>query len=1144
MNDTKIMPKVILLCGLVVVSLLVPSVAAAVTHPITWNIRQTPGYLNQNIEPYKSTYALMLSYANDGLNHNFNAGPHMEALRNMPVIYQVTGDTRYANKTVDALLAFNGASSSYFFDVGYAAISYDLIAGTAGTGRTTLSAANNTIIRHNLAKGADSLYQYSLNLFPYSYDYTGADDYYGKWYPQLAIAGIVLADYSNSSLSSTPATWESMGTTALFVRDTVSSFPAQYGLLSTVYNRTNGKSFMDEGYMGYIDTGLYRWYNIYQNAKGHSIFDDYPEFKATLYDDVWSDLPNRYGSNWGTDSQYASTTVKYTLALLDKENRSNVRWHLNQLNANVAADLIPSGGVTRETRKFTWAAYDPYLMQYDFSNESAHPPAKLNTINGIFNVIRSDWSDRADWISFIVWSTIPLGCNRWGVQHDQLTFEYYSHGDLLVPDSGEVKEMVSPYQNFNEEGAYHNGLLIGSATTSWPRSKGTTGYAGIRPNLTTRGIVKAYNWGDVTSAVAGPAFDTGYMTYKEGGVTIKKVEPITAAAKYPDPDYTLPSPIAYSRAILYPKDYFIVIDRASSPINYKYTNAFHFTSLNINKTTSPSGNTPLYNVGNVKGTLAVQGTPIDWKRATPFVEYDYSTQANSVTWDTTNLYGEQVNLNLFTSPKTGYTYEKMITRVAGGYGGNDRVAEVFTPFVYFNQPANRTLYRVTALLTKYGTENAQIPSELPVTGTGSAIKVISANGSYTDYIYTGSGTSAFGGFITDADSVFVRKTGLTRDFTLINGSYLKDGSNTLVTLSKKADYLSLDKEAKTIKFKIRGQGDAEVKFQNIYPSAVIRDGLPYTNWIMTDNGTNLTITTSLSEHDFEISTRTLNSPVAGFTGTPTSGSVPLIVSFMDTSTGFPTEWNWTFGDGSLANITEQNPVHTYLSNGTYTVNLTVKNADGSNTSTRKSYITVGAPGAPTITSITPNSGPTKENTPITIRGTNFVSGGLFGVKIGGVAATNVVRINATAITAKTPEGSAGAKIVAVINNDGQTATKASGFTYVAPPIISIDPPATHAPPGGYAAPPTTCAALPTISSITPNSGPIKGNTPITISGTNFVSGGSFGVKIGGVAATSVSRINATTITAKTPAGTAGARTVAVTNNDGQTATKASGFTYV
>jgi hypothetical protein len=85
---------------------------------------------------------------------------------------------------------------------------------------------------------------------------------------------------------------------------------------------------------------------------------------------------------------------------------------------------------------------------------------------------------------------------------------------------------------------------------------------------------------------------------------------------------------------------------------------------------------------------------------------------------------------------------------------------------------------------------------------------------------------------------------------------------------------------------------------------------------------------------------------------------------------------------------------------------------------------------------------------------------------------------------------------------------------------------------------------PAFTSITPASGPTVGGTPVTIVGTNFVSGGSFGVTIDGVAATSVVWVDSSHITAVTPARTAGARTVRITNNDGQFVSVAGAYTYV
>jgi len=77
---------------------------------------------------------------------------------------------------------------------------------------------------------------------------------------------------------------------------------------------------------------------------------------------------------------------------------------------------------------------------------------------------------------------------------------------------------------------------------------------------------------------------------------------------------------------------------------------------------------------------------------------------------------------------------------------------------------------------------------------------------------------------------------------------------------------------------------------------------------------------------------------ANFTANITSGPAPLAVQFTDTSTGNPTAWSWTFGDGAIS--TEQHPVHTYAVPGTYTVSLTVTNSAGSNTTTQTDCITV------------------------------------------------------------------------------------------------------------------------------------------------------------------------------------------------------------
>jgi PKD repeat protein len=82
-------------------------------------------------------------------------------------------------------------------------------------------------------------------------------------------------------------------------------------------------------------------------------------------------------------------------------------------------------------------------------------------------------------------------------------------------------------------------------------------------------------------------------------------------------------------------------------------------------------------------------------------------------------------------------------------------------------------------------------------------------------------------------------------------------------------------------------------------------------------------------------------PVAGFSGSPTSGDAPLTVQFTDESTGTITSWSWDFGDGGSS--AQQNPSHEYQSAGSYEVGLTVTGPGGSNTKTETDYINVTSP---------------------------------------------------------------------------------------------------------------------------------------------------------------------------------------------------------
>ena len=102
--------------------------------------------------------------------------------------------------------------------------------------------------------------------------------------------------------------------------------------------------------------------------------------------------------------------------------------------------------------------------------------------------------------------------------------------------------------------------------------------------------------------------------------------------------------------------------------------------------------------------------------------------------------------------------------------------------------------------------------------------------------------------------------------------------------------------------------------------------------------------TGLGGTDSEVKTDhiTVYSPTeAQFSGSPTSGIAPLSVSFTNLSSGDFTSQSWTFGDG--ANSELFNPVHEYVTSGTYTVSLSVNGPGGLDQEIKTNYITVYDP---------------------------------------------------------------------------------------------------------------------------------------------------------------------------------------------------------
>ena len=102
-------------------------------------------------------------------------------------------------------------------------------------------------------------------------------------------------------------------------------------------------------------------------------------------------------------------------------------------------------------------------------------------------------------------------------------------------------------------------------------------------------------------------------------------------------------------------------------------------------------------------------------------------------------------------------------------------------------------------------------------------------------------------------------------------------------------------------------------------------------------------------------------PVAGFSGTPTSGPKPLTVTFTDSSSGSITSRLWEYKLNASSTWTtftlDGASKYSFANTGIYDVRLNVTGPGGSNTKTEWKYITVNDVAPVAGFSGTPTSGP-------------------------------------------------------------------------------------------------------------------------------------------------------------------------------------------
>nr|WP_308343867.1 IPT/TIG domain-containing protein [Streptomyces sp. MK37H] len=168
--------------------------------------------------------------------------------------------------------------------------------------------------------------------------------------------------------------------------------------------------------------------------------------------------------------------------------------------------------------------------------------------------------------------------------------------------------------------------------------------------------------------------------------------------------------------------------------------------------------------------------------------------------------------------------------------------------------------------------------------------------------------------------------------------------------------------------------------------------------------------------------------------------------------------------------------------GSGTVQITVTTPGGTSNG-----VAFGYAAAPTLTGISPATGPAAGGTTVTLTGTNLL--GATAVSFGSTPASSFTVVSATQITAVAPPGAAGPVQITVTGPGGTSNGVAYSYVVVAVPVLA---------------------------SVSPGQGPVGGGNTVTLMGSGFT--GATAVRFGSTPASSFTVVSATQITAVAPAG--------------------------
>jgi len=876
---------------------------------------QIAGKINIASEPYAtwkselegklSSYnVLSTDYASSSTLESTKARNAMLAA----LYYQLTGNTQYAGAAVSALINIgNGqiktgvqfswadrdldgnvipnSSNTYVESYGWAtglgpgyssagdygvdpgswtipyAIAYDMLHDYM----KSTSDANLTKARNKLANMSISFYTVSKEIDSYGDDSTSGKGYSAIFWrddnPVHAIASfgmlaLSILDYSGDyqDVYGYPDRWiEYVDDDLLLDANGHSRFGTLRGSIENEHDST-GQYQDGIGYEDYFEPDLILYLTARSTALEDSYIDSNPLVKGKLYSHVDSVMPNGIPSN----DDYGIAPIPYMVALenivLEGDSRKKANWIINHSIRGTAN----FGDKYRKVMMNDWDAYYIGLFIYNHSESKTPSEASYvfeNSQTGEKGQVRlrGDWTGVDDvYVSFRNKKGYQIGVTC--AQSNHLAFDIWAKNAYLVPAAGDVRFL-------NDDAGYSKGWRGG-----FTKTQGRNMYLVNEPSCTG-------TWCALTRLSGGSQYDYHYnfafinetllvpqFKFAEG--TIANVNRVSDQSDQQSGSVALSNTFDFTRDLaVVGNEYVVLWDTLEGQNSNAYQLMIPFGSTHQDDYTPSADHF-------INGTIYLDNgsvNHIDWYNtgsSTLLSDYNttYTPNTRRIIWST---YSENtvspytsnnvVNMTVAINP----TSTVVLNASGMRYGNYGWTYESYHPFAQIRQDGKKIKFLVIYYPTN-STNTIPTITNITVTGgSGDEYATKLTRGSVTDIMSISDGeTITADAMTTDAVIAFSRlQSGEVEYFFIRKGTTFSYSGTDRLSISSAPDYAFVSYEGNDIEMKIRGSGTSTITLKNLNPSkkyAVKRDGSTYSNWEMQNSNKDIAITSSLSEHTFEI----------------------------------------------------------------------------------------------------------------------------------------------------------------------------------------------------------------------------------------------------------------------------------------------------